>query len=196
MSLETDGGSTAVSEAVATEATPAVSAPVVTEQKGEYTATDPGYEIILEAEPETNELAKLIEENKKPKPSETSDDASETDGDTEEAAETPTDDEAAVSQEPSDELLDRALELGYTLAELKSFKDVQSLETEVARVEKVHKRLLERQAATQPVVQEVTTPVEENPEPKWDELIEQGHDPDIVALQKTVGHWMPGCGWS
>lgn len=67
MSLETDGGSTAVSEAVATEATPAVSAPVVTEQKGEYTATDPGYEIILEAEPETDELAKLIEENKKPK---------------------------------------------------------------------------------------------------------------------------------
>ena len=186
MSLETDGGSAAVTETVTTEATPVVSAPVVSEQKGSYTATDPGYEINLDPEGEVDELAELIAENKKPKPSETLDDASETDGDTEEAAETPTDDESAVvSQEPSDELLDRALELGYTLAELKSFKDVQSLEAEVERVEKVHKRLLERQAANQPVT-ETIPPVEENPEPKWDELIEQGHDPDIVNLQKQT----------
>lgn len=172
MSLETSGSETA-SESVSSE-TPAVES----NSGSGYSVTDPGYE-SFENESEVDALASLKAENTTKKPSETSDDAG---SDTEETAETPADD-AADSDGISDELLDRAFELGYTLDELKAFDSQQSLEKEVARVEKIQKRLQERQGK-KPETEDSAPADEADPEPKWDELIELGHDPDMIALQK------------
>lgn len=170
MALETEGSSETVSSGEST--------PVETTGSG-YSVTDPGYE-AMETEPVENELEALRAENTKAKPSATADDASKAEGDTEELDETPADDDSA--DEISDELIDRALELGYTAAELKEFPDAKALEKDVARAEKIQKRLAER---TGKKPDESAPADEAEPEPKWDELIELGHDPDMIALQKT-----------
>lgn len=182
MALET-GGSAEVSE----------SAPSTSEAASSgYSATDPGYE------PGTSDssnsdgptLEQLIADNKpqKKQPSETSDDASETEsdtsgeaeGETEETVETPTA-ETADSTEISDELLDRAEALGYTIDEIKGFRSAKSLEKEISRVEKLTQRMQERQAKPEPEPEEKT-----KPEPDWDALLEAGHDPDMLAMQKET----------
>jgi len=175
MAEETNGSSTtdsAASSESAAESTPSGSG---------YSVTDPGYEV----QPDLGvDLAALKAENTTEKPSETLDDASKTDGDTEETVETPADD-AAESNGISDELLDRALELGYTLDEIKGFRSAKSLTKEIDRVEKLQKRLQERQAGKKPAKDEAVPDEEALPEPNWEELIELGHDPDMIALQKT-----------
>jgi hypothetical protein len=173
MSLET--GSSEPTESVSTsEATPV-------ESGSGYSVTDPGYD-STPVEPVENELEALKAENKTKKPSETLGDASEADSDTEETAKTPADD-AVDSDGISDELLDRAFELGYTLDEIKGFRDETSLAKEVTRVEKLHQRLQERQGKS-PAKEESAPTEEVKPEPDWDALIELGHDPDMIALQK------------
>ena len=173
MSLETESSS---AEAPETEAT----------GRG-YSVTDPGYEADS-SEPSENDLENLISENKtKNTPSDTSNDASEADGETEETAKTPTKVESAKSNEISDELLDRAAELGYTLDEIKSFRSEKSLEKEVSRVEKLQQRLQARQETKQSAQESPTTETSDvEPEPNWEELLEVGHDPDVIAMQKTM----------
>ena len=189
MSLENEGGSAAVSESVSAESSSGAaetsSAPV-SESKSNYAVTDPGYEADIIPDAEGNELDALRAENTKEKtPSEESGDASTTDeGDTEETAETQPTDDAADSDGISDELLDRATELGYTLDEIKGFRDEKSLEKEVSRVEKLQQRLQQRQAGKTPAKTEDAPTEEAEPEPNWDELVEAGHDPDVVELQK------------
>jgi hypothetical protein len=179
MSLETNTSSETVSESVAETSTATESPDESTSSSG-YSMTDPGYD-AGDIEPVEDELAALKAENQPKNPSETSDDAS-VDTDPEEAAETPTD-EAVDSDEISDELLDRAFELGYTLDEMKQFTDAKALEAEVSRVERINKRLQERQGSkTAPA--EDPLPPEEFKEPDWDAMIEQGHDPEIIAMQK------------
>ncbi len=178
MSLET-GNTESASEAVVSE-----SAVEASSSGSGYSAVDPGYDSGV-TESVVDELASLKAENTKKPPSETLDDASETDGDTEETAETPTVESVDSSEEISDELLDRALGLGYTLEEMKDFEDVKSLEKEVTRVEALQKRVQARQGGKTPPVEEAAAPVvEADPEPDWESLIEQGHDPDMIALQK------------
>lgn len=174
MSLES-GGSAEVSESVSTIEAPSGST-------SEYSATDPGYDA---GESESEVTLESLKAENETKPSSTEDDASDTDGETEETAEeSPV--ESAGSNDISDELLDRATELGYTLDEIKGFRSEKSLEKEVSRVEKLQQRLQERQAGKSPATAE-TAPVEEpDPEPKWDEMIELGHDPDNVAIQKQL----------
>jgi hypothetical protein len=177
MSLET--GST---EAAAETVSASESAVEVSTSGFGYSVTDPGYDAGI-PEPVVDELADLKAENtKEATPSETLDDAS-GDDTTEETVETPAD-ETVDSEEISDELLDRAFELGYTVEDMKSFTDAKSLEKEVSRVERFQNRLQER-AGNQPAANEGAALVEEaKPEPDWDAYIEQGHDPDIVGLQK------------
>lgn len=171
MSLET-GGSAEVSESVSSESSSGAS-----ESKSQYSAVDPGYEAEMPSDSDGDDLAALIAENKtETKPSTTVDDASDTDGETEETAETPTDD-AAESDGISDELLDRAIDLGYTLEELKAFTSEKSLEKDILRSEKIQQRLQAKETGKKPAE-------DVKPEPKWDELIEAGHDPDIIALAK------------
>lgn len=155
---------------------------VDTKPTSSYSVTDPGYAGIQD-EPE-DDLEALRAENTKKKPSETLDDASEVgDDDAEETVETPADDEPADSDEISDELLDRAVALGYTIDEIKAFSDSKSLEKEISRVERINQRLqAKKQAETSPA--ETKASEEPEPEPDWDALIEQGHDPDLIALQK------------
>lgn len=177
MSLETGSESAEVSESVATETSSAPS-----ESNSGYSATDPGYET---GESEDTDLESLIAENKtEKKPSSTEDDASEADGDTEETAkESPV--ESAAPDGFSDELLDRAAELGYTLDEIKGFRSEKSLEKEITRVETLQKRLQERQTGKKPVKE--TDPVEETePEPDWAEMITNGHDPEVVAVNQKM----------
>lgn len=171
MSLEA-GGSESIPETEVTQTT--------STDTGDYSITDPGYD-AGNLESPVDELAELIAENTTKKPPETSGDASGTEETTEETVTTPPDDETADSNiEISDELLDRALELGYTIDQMKEFSSADALEKEVTRVESLQKRVKERQAA------KVTPPEDEDPEPNWDELVEQGHDPDVIALQKRT----------
>lgn len=176
MSLGTVSETTADTASVATqESTP------VTETKPStgYSVTDPGYETI---EPVENELAALKAENTKVKPSETSDDASDTESDTEEPAKTPADDAAESLDDISDELLDRAVAVGYDLEDIRDFKDAKAFEKELTRVEKLQQRLQSKKAVAETVPE---AEPEEQKEPDWDQLIEAGHDPDIIALQKS-----------
>jgi hypothetical protein len=182
MVLETSGG-TAVAEATSgSTGAEETSSPAVTTSESSassYSVTDPGYDGDLFDDYEA-ETASESQET----PSETLDDASETEsGNTEEVAEKPTED-AVDETTISDELLDRAVELGYTLDEIRGFQSAKSLEKEISRVERLNQRLQERQAGKKPAETE-TAPVEAaKPEPDWAALIELGHDPDMIALQK------------
>lgn len=164
------------------EATAAVSTESSSGSGSGYSVTDPGYEMEV-ASDSVDALAELKAENtKETKPAATAADASDTDsGEPEETVEKPAD-ESADSTEFSDELLDRAAKLEYTVAEIKAFKDPASLEKEISRVEKLQQRLQSRQTKETPV-EEATAPVDK-PEPDWDALIEAGHDPEIIAMKK------------
>lgn len=174
MSLES-AGSAEVSESVSTTEAPS-------ESKSEYSATDPGY---YSGESESDVTLESLKAENETKPSSTEDDASEAESDTEgETEESPA--ETAESNDISDELLDRATELGYTLDEIKGFLSEKSLEKEVSRVEKLQQRLQERQAGKSPATAESATVEETEPEPNWAELIEAGHDPDVIAMQQKM----------
>jgi len=180
MSLETEGNSDVASESVSSSE----STPVST---SEYSAVDPGYDSSPSSE--IDDLSALKAENETKKtPSETSDDASEdTESvETEEETETQSTVESAENI-ISDELLDRATELGYTLGEIKGFTSEKSLEKEVARVEKLQQRLQARQSSKESPAKDDQTPAEEvEVEPDWAEMIELGHDPDVVGLQEKM----------
>lgn len=161
---------------------------------GEYDSVDPGYD---DFNPADDDLESLIAENKKNPSDEESGDASETDsdpeseeGEAEETAETSAgDDDGADAQaaesidDISDELLDRAIAVGYELDDIRDFKDAASFERELTRVERFMSRSQGKQS-TDETVKETETP--ESKEPDWDQMIEDGHDPDIIALQKTT----------
>ena len=149
-----------------------------------YSVTDPGYSTIDEPENESGEdiLASLKAENTKT-PSKTLDDAGSEEEATEGSDETSTDSVDAESDDSdiSDELLDRAIELGYTLEEMRQFTDAKALDKELTRVEAIRTRLEQKKAPpkTEP------DPVQEETEPDWDKLIEMGHDEDLIKLSKT-----------
>ena len=181
MSLDTATESVPSSDSAATATeTPSTSG---------YSVTDPGYDGggLVESSESTNsendELAALIAENKKKKqPSETSDDAS---SETAEETETPSgDDSADPGDEISDELLDKAIELGFSLEDIKAFDSAKALEKEVKRTERIQQRLQEKAGKTQDQEKPTEQVVDDLEEPKWDELIALGHDPEVIALQK------------
>ncbi len=157
-----------------------------------YSVTDPGYETI---EPVEDELAALKAENTKAKPSETSGDvakASKAKGKAEES-ETPAGDDASDSQSAdpfddiSDELLDRAIAVGYELDDIRDLKDAKAFEREVARAERLKSRIEgKKQTGNESADDPEQTP--ESKEPDWGKMIEDGHDPDIIALQKRNWH--------
>ena len=177
MSLET--GSTAPSSETVSETVSSESSAVESNDSGSgYAKTDPGYDAFDDSDDDATENTET--------PSETSDDASDSNA-TEEKVETPAVDEAAEPETISDELLDKAYELGYTVEELKKFNDVKSLEKEITLTARLQERWQKSQdekslVADKPPEPEIA-PADED-EPKWDELIEQGHDPDMVALLK------------
>ena len=178
MTLETEGGSEAVSEAVSTPEATTTETPKSTG----YSVTDPGYDDRVD-EDDGDALAQLIAENKKKTPSETSDDASEPEKPTEETAETPADD--AAEFDISDELLGRAVAAGYELEDIREFRDAKAFEKELSRVERIQKRLQEQKAGTESAETPEPEPEPESKEPDWDQMIQEGHDPDIIALQKS-----------
>lgn len=176
MSLETAGGSAEVSESVSTTEAPS-------ESTSEYSATDPGYD-SGESESDVT-LESLRGENTTEQPSSTEDDASEAESNTEgETEESPV--ESADTDSFSDELLDRATALGYTIEDLKSFRSEKSLEKDILRSEKLQQRMQERQAGKSPDKEESAPAEETEPEPNWAELIEAGHDPDVVNMQQKM----------
>lgn len=175
-----DSGST-------TEDSSAVESSLETSQTGEYTTVDPGYDSV---EPVEDELAALVAENKKTKPSDSAaaedDDASDTeggdtDGVVEEDAETQPGVQADAADDISDELLDRAIALGWELDDIRGVSDAKAFEKEIVRAERLQQRLQARKASEK----DAGTEADEPTEPDWDRMIQDGHDPDIIALQKT-----------
>ena len=185
MALETE-----VSSETAPESETTAAASIAGSGSG-YSVIDPGYEADT-PEPVEDELEALKAENeteKKPD-DETSDDASsdaEAGSDTEETTEE-SPDESADKDSFSDELLDRAAELGYTLEEIKGFRSEKSLEKDVLRSERLQQRMQERMASKtgkETPAQDEAEP-EPEPEPNWEELLEAGHDPDVIAMQQKM----------
>ena len=180
MSLETEGSS----EVAPTSESPAAESSA--SSGSGYSVTDPGYDSGT-PEPIENELEALAAENvKEETPPDTPDVSDDASGDTEEETqETESPVDSADEDSFSDGLLDRAAELGYTLEEIKSFRSEKSLEKEVARSERLQQRLQERQAAKEPAKE--PEPAEDaEPEPNWEELLEAGHDPDVIAMQQKM----------
>jgi hypothetical protein len=188
--MSTGTENTSVEETASDAATTETTA----ESTSDYGVTDPGYETI---EPVDDELAALRAENTKEKPSgeessgdassEVSDDAGgdDTDESTEEAEETSTGEGDAATDsaddEISDELLDRAIAVGFELDDVKDLTDAKAFERAVVRVEKLQADSGQEARTMQPAAETAET---ESAEPDWDQMIEDGHDPDIIALQK------------
>lgn len=182
MSLDT--ASETPAETASTEATQESTPSQETKSSTGYSVTDPGYESL---EPVDDELSALIAENKpKSKPSD-KDDASETeadaDGETEEAVSETEPAGSEAAEEISDELLDRAIAVGYELEDVRDFKDAKSFEKEIARVERLQQRLQGKKAGTETATEPEQAP--ESKEPDWEKLIEDGHDPEIIAVAKS-----------
>lgn len=160
----------------------------------EYSVTDPGYDSGLgDNEDRETTLAALKAENTKSTSSdeETSTEgdeaSSETDAGTEETTSEESDseestDDAADESQFSDELLDRAVALGYTLDDLKSFSDAKALEKDIKRVERFNERL----QAKKPTESDGEPEPEAEQEPNWDKMVEDGHDPETVKLHRAT----------
>lgn len=171
MSLETEGSQSTDSAAT-------------TESTSIYSVVDPGatIESLFPSETETTDTTDET-------PSETLDDASEGDTtETEEQVSTETlADESVDSVDDdglSDELIDRAFALGYTVDDLKEVKDAKALEREIGRVERLNARL-----KAKPSDSEQTPPEngdDADKEPDWEAMVEQGHDPDVIALNRRM----------
>ena len=188
MSTETESVSESTpSESVSGSASEAASTTTeTTSSNSEYGVTDPGYETL---EPVEDDLAALRAENTK-QPPENSGDASEpeaeaeaeVDGGTEGAVETPPAESVDSPDEISDELLDRAVAVGYELDDIRGFQDAKAFDAEISRVERLQSRL---KGKTAPAGADADPePPPESEEPDWDQLIEDGHDPEMIALQK------------
>lgn len=164
-----------------------------------YAVTDPGMSSATIAD---DVLENLRNENRKRKPSETSsDDASEPEGKTptrrtEGKAETPSDDYESTESDNdfSDELLDRAAALGYELDDLRGFKSSNALEKELARVEKIQKRLQARKPADSAkpdrADEDPDDTDDDDVEPDWDEMIREGYSEEVVKQNKR--NWKLG----
>ena len=171
MALESEDSSSAeVSESVS-------SSESSSESKGEYSVTDPGYD--SGGSESSNDIDDLKSENT---PSGKTGDAS---GNTEEKTDKSSNESA--DNDFSDELLDRATNLGYSLDDIKGFRSENSLEKDILRSERLHQRLSERQGRQQfneQPVEQYAPPQE--PQPDWAEMIEAGHDPDVIGLQQQM----------
>lgn len=148
----------------------------------EYSSVDPGYIDDAATGESVDELAALKTENasdKTPADDESADAGGDTEGSSEAKAK-PTGESAESEDDFSDGLLDRAVALGYTVADIKSFRSEKSLAKEIERVERLQQRVASRQApAPVPEVQP-----EAIAEPDWQALIDEGHDPQMVAFQQ------------
>lgn len=152
-----------------------------------YSVTDPGYTVdATEADEPADELAQLKAENA-PKdktsadeaPTEPAEASADAGGDAEETAES--------NEDFSDELLSRAVALGYTVADIKSFRSEKSLEKEVSRVERIQQRMASQQAARADQAPPATDTVPpDQAEPNWAQMIEDGHDENFVAMQRQT----------
>lgn len=184
MSLDSQDTSTTSSGDSGAQASTADTSSQATESKSTgYSVTDPGYDAGFAASEDDDDETSTTEEN----PSEGTDDASgET---TEETAETPTvDDDSASANEDgiSDEVLDRASELGYTLQELRTFKSEATLLKDIERVEKLQQRLLAKGKPTTKTETKAEQEPEPEPEPDWEAMVEAGHDPEAVEVNKKT----------
>lgn len=163
------GGSTAAAPATESAST------------SEYSATDPGYGDAVEESDDP--LADLKAENTTNKGTPADDEPADAAGDSEESndakAETTGD---SAEDDFSDGLLDRAVALGYTVADIKSFRSEKSLAKEVERVERLQQRVASRQAPAPAPTPEVQP--EAIAEPNWQALIDEGHDPQMIAFQQ------------
>lgn len=164
------GGSTAAAPAAESSST------------SEYSVTDPGYDAGNVGEEGDDVLADLKAENTPNKGTPAYDESADAGGDTEETAETPAGESAESEDDFSDGLLDRAVALGYTVADIKSFRSEKSLAKEIERVERLQQRVASRQAPAPEPTPEVVS--ETIAEPDWQALLDEGHDPQMIAFQQ------------
>lgn len=155
------------------------------ESKSSYSAVDPGYTADAPEESSGDELADLKAENTPKKtsadeaPTEPAEESADAGGDAEESAES--------GDDFSDELLNRAVALGYTVADIKSFRSEKSLEKEISRVERIQQRLAAKTPETANAVQEPEPTVDPDAaEPDWAQMIADGYDEKFVNMQQRT----------
>ena len=159
--------------------------PAQSESKSSYTAVDPGYTADAPEESSGDELADLKAENAPNKtsadeaPTEPVEESADAGGNAEESAESDGD--------FSDELLNRAVALGYTVADIKSFRSEKSLEKEISRVERIQQRLAAKTPETADAAQEPEPTVDPDAaEPDWEQMIADGYDEKFVKMQQRT----------
>lgn len=160
--------------------------PSASESTSSYSAVDPGYTADAPEDSSGDELADLKAENTPPKtsadeaPAEPVEASTDAGGDAEESAES--------GDDFSDELLNRAVALGYTVADIKSFRSEKSLEKEISRVERIQQRLAAKtpEAAEIAPEPEPTVAPEEAAEPDWEQMVADGYDEKFVKMQQRT----------
>jgi len=167
-------------------ASPESSAPAPASSSSPYSVVDPGYTADAPEESSDDVLSDLKAENA---PKESSAEEAPTEPAEKSADAGDNAEESAESDEDfSDELLSRAAALGYTVADIKSFRSEKSLEKEVSRVERIQQRLAQQVSpqvspAEQP---EPTAAPDAAAEPDWQQMIADGYDEKFVEMQQRT----------
>jgi len=86
-----------------------------------------------------------------------------------------------ASDEIPDELIDRALAVGFENDELRQFQSTAELQRAVSLAERIAAR--GKQAVT---TNDATPSPAAVAEPDWDKMLADGHDSELIALQKTM----------
>lgn len=169
----------------------------VSDDRGEsqYGATDPGMSIDLLQRGDDDGgdvLDQLRAENGVASKGEKPQKASNVENtDPDEANEPETNSSAAVkganvdAAEIDDELIDRALDAGFTAEELRQMQSSAALRQAVSLAERLAAREKERKSAGGDSKSSPAKDTEIS-EPNWQQMLDDGHDPQIVKVQQTV----------
>lgn len=161
-------------------------APAAESSGSGYSAVDPGYTPDESDEEPADELAALKAENAASKETPAGDEPADAGSDAEESSDAKaesTNESAGSEDDFSEALLDRAVALGYTVADIKSFRSEKSLEKEISRVERLQQRMASRQAPATEQQQEAAE-TQAASEPDWQKMLDEGYDPQMVAFQQ------------
>lgn len=168
-------------------AAPAPASSASAEPSSSYSAVDPGYVADAPDPSESTDdvLADLKAENTPNKadadeaPSEPAAEAADAGGDAEEPVES--------NEDFSDALLSRAVALGYTVADIKSFRSEKSLEKEISRVERLQQRMGDQAPASAELPADPPAePAVDTSEPDWKQMVADGYDQKFVELQQRT----------
>lgn len=153
------------------------------ETTSEYSVVDPGMTSVSTSDDSADVLADLKAQNSGGGNgnANTSADTSKTGGDDNTVVSKATDDNADFYD---DDLIDRALDAGLTAEDLREATSANHVRNMISLAERMRARSANGNngGKTQPA----TTTQSEIKEPDWQQMLDDGHDPQIITVQKSV----------